>query len=246
MKNKDNWKESKFRLKNGVLKSSYSVKEVAAPSRIMADAIGRFYTMMLPKYAKGLLLDLGCGKVPLYAAYKDYVSDNICVDWQNSLHKNEYLDYECDLNKELPFEDNTFDTLILSDVLEHLQDPQLVWKEMRRVLKNDGILLMNVPFLYMIHEEPFDYYRYTRFALLKFAENNDFKVLEEYRLGGWVEVILDLNFRILSKLPVIGLPLVKGIYGITNFFINSSFGNKVRHITSKKYPYGYGFVFQKS
>ena len=45
----------------------------------------------------GYLLDLGCGKVPLYLIYKSHITDSICVDWGNSLHGNDYIDSECDL-----------------------------------------------------------------------------------------------------------------------------------------------------
>ena len=42
---------------------------------------------------------IGRGKVPLYAAYREFVTENICVDWNNSIHKNEYLDYEIVFDK---------------------------------------------------------------------------------------------------------------------------------------------------
>ena len=62
-------------------------------------------------------MDLGCGKVPLYIAYRDLVSDIICVDWENTQHENEYLDLEYDITKVLPFVNEEFDTIILSDDL---------------------------------------------------------------------------------------------------------------------------------
>jgi hypothetical protein len=59
-----------------------------------------------------------CGKVPLYATYRELVTDAICVDWGNTEHKNRHLDRELDLTNNLPFRDDEFDTIILSDVLE--------------------------------------------------------------------------------------------------------------------------------
>ena len=124
----------------------------------MTNLIAQFYGKYLNKYAKGNLLNLGCGSIALYHAYKDLIIDNICVDWKNTYYKNEHLDFEYDINKKLPFEDQKFDTVILSDVLEHVTEPFKLINEIHRLLSKDGILFMNVPFLYWIHEEPYDYY----------------------------------------------------------------------------------------
>lgn len=120
MKNKDKWVSSKYIYKNKRLTSSKDPKEVSISSRLMTNIIASYYEYYIPKYAKGKLIDLGCGKVPLYEIYKSFVTDNICIDWPNTLHKNMFLDYEYDITKDLPFENETFDTIILSDVLEHV------------------------------------------------------------------------------------------------------------------------------
>ena len=80
MKNKEFWKPSKFIYKNKKLIASRDPKEVSISSRLMIDIIAQFYDNYLKLYARGNLLDLGCGKVPLYEAYKDYIIDNTCVD----------------------------------------------------------------------------------------------------------------------------------------------------------------------
>jgi len=157
MKNKDKWKASKYVYRNGRLASSKDLREVKAGSRLVADLVAVLYDTYIPKYATGKLIDLGCGKVPLFEAYKNYVMDNICVDWENTAHKNEYLDFECDLTKKMPFHDDEFDTLILSDVLEHIPQPEKLWQEMYRILSPKGKIILNVPFCYALHEEPHDY-----------------------------------------------------------------------------------------
>jgi SAM-dependent methyltransferase len=69
---------------------------------------------------------------------------NVCVDWSNSLHGNDFLDAECDLTKDLPFADASFDSILLSDVLEHIPTPERLWREMARLLKPEGKLLLFV------------------------------------------------------------------------------------------------------
>jgi len=146
MQNREEWKPSKFVYKNGKLVASRDPAEVSLSSRLIADIVADFYDRHLKQHARGRLLDLGCGKVPLYATYRELVTDAICVDWSNTRHKNRFLDQELDLTSNLPFDDNEFETIILSDVLEHIPVPEHLWKEMVRILSRNRKLIMNVRF----------------------------------------------------------------------------------------------------
>ena len=132
MKNKDQWVPNKFVFRKGVLTASRNQSEVRAASRLVAGIVAGRYGARIPQYARGRLLDLGCGKVPLYEAYRSYISENICIDWENTAHKNEHLDATSDLSQRLPYGENEFDTIILSDVLEHIPQPEDLWREMSR------------------------------------------------------------------------------------------------------------------
>jgi len=59
----------------------------------------------------------------------------------------------------IPFKDNVFDTVICTQVIEHVPRPWLVVHEIYRVLKEGGHLLLSTPFLYPYHLEPRDYFR---------------------------------------------------------------------------------------
>jgi len=224
MKNKENWKESKFVKKGNVLRASRNPNEVGYSSRLIVDMIANFYTLKLKAYARGNLLDLGCGKVPLWGAYKEYVSNNTCVDWNNSKHNNEYLDKYSDLNSSLELEDDTYDTILLSDVLEHIKNPRVLWKEMARVLKANGTLILNVPFYYWLHEDPHDYFRYTKYALNAMAEEAGFEVIEIEALGGAPEVLADISAKVMAQIPIIGRPIAIAIQSLTWIFIKTTFG----------------------
>jgi SAM-dependent methyltransferase len=61
----------------------------------------------------------------------------------------------------LPFADETFDTVLLLEVLEHVADARSVLANIARVLKPGGVLLLSVPFLYPLHDAPYDHRRFT-------------------------------------------------------------------------------------
>lgn len=211
----------------------------------MADAVAKHYDEYVKHHVKGSLLDLGCGKVPLYECYKQYISDNTCIDWGNSVHKNSYLDLEHDINTKLPVDDEQFDTIILSDVLEHIYQPFLLWQEMHRVLKPNGRILMNVPFYYWLHEVPFDYYRYTEHTLRRFAEETNSKIHVLKPVGGILEIMSDLMAKAFIRIPVIG----KGLSIFSQFMMsgisNSRPGKKIYEKMSSQFPLGYFMVVEK-
>ncbi len=245
MKNKDKWLPSKFVYRMGKLRAARNLAEVGGGSRLVTDIVASFYETYLPQYARGKLIDLGCGKVPLFEAYKNYVTDNICVDWKNTRHPNEYLDYECDLDKPLPFKDGEFDTTILSDVLEHLAQPENLWREMARILAPNGKIILNTPFYYCLHETPHDYFRYTEYALKHFAKQAGLRIVVMKPLGGTPEILADILAKNLLYLPVIGKSLGTAIQALTLAFIKTAWGRKVSEKTSALFPLGYFLIAEK-
>lgn len=245
MKNEQDWKESKFQFRKNKLRASNDKKEVSISSRLMVDRIAVLYDFYLPKFSKGKLLDLGCGKVPFYSCYKPYINEVVCVDWANTIHKNPFLDIECDINQKLPIESDLFNTVILSDVLEHIRKPELLIQEINRVMTKDGHLIMNVPFYYWLHEEPFDYFRYTKHALKSLLEENNFEVVELKEIGGMSDILTDLLSKILFQIPVVGTLSSLLIQGFNNIFTSISIGRKFNQKSANKFPFGYFVVAKK-
>lgn len=203
MKNPDLWKPSKYDIKEGRLVSSECSDEVGAGSFLLASIIADIYNGFIPKFASGKLLDLGCGKIPMYGLYGEYVTDTVCVDWINSAHANPHIDMELDISKPLPFENAAFDTVICSDVLEHIYNPLDVLDEMVRVCRKGAYIMINTPFTYWIHEEPFDYNRYTPYFYEKFAaDRDDIELVELKTMGGTGEVLTDIiGKKLQGKIP---------------------------------------------
>jgi SAM-dependent methyltransferase len=242
MRNRDKWQPSKFVMKGGRLAASDDPDHVAVSSRMITDLVARSYAEHLGRHCRGRLLDLGCGHVPLFQAYRPFTEDNVCVDWANSLHKNDFLDYECDLREPLPFPDKSFDTIILSDVLEHLPEPQRLWDEMARVLRPDGKVLLNVPYYYCLHEEPHDYFRYTKYALDMFAANSGFRTVLIEPIGGVPEILADILAKNLRRVKIVGRPGAIAVQRACQLFLRTGLGRKVSRGTADQFPLGYFMV----
>lgn len=95
------------------------------------------------------------------------------------------LTYVCDL-RSIPVEDNRFDLVLLTQVLEHLPEPKDVLKELHRVMKQGHKLWLTQPFYYEEHEQPYDFYRYTQFGLKHLLNEAGFEIEEMFWLEGYL------------------------------------------------------------
>jgi len=245
MRNIDKWAPSKYVYKGDKLIASRDPHEVGIGSRLVCDRIAACYDRHIKTYARGRLVDLGCGTVPLFASYRNYVDSSTCADWGNPSHQSNYLDLQCDLSSPLPFRDRKFDTVILSDVLEHIFRPENLWNEMARILSSNGKVLMTVPFYYWLHEEPYDYYRYTEFALIRFAEMAGFRVVVLERLGGVPEIVADIFAKAFLYVPRLGTMLSASVQRMTTLFVRTPVGARISRATSGSFPLGYFVVAEK-
>jgi len=135
-------------------------------------------------FAKGRLLDVGCGTMP----YKNLVLSNnevtqyIGMDLKVS---DVYAHITPDLYWDgytIPLADETVETVLLTEVLEHCPEPDKVLSEVKRVLRPGGRIIFSVPFIWYLHEVPWDFYRYTPLAMQRLFGNLGLKfdVLETY------------------------------------------------------------------
>ena len=226
--------------------SSNDTSEVGISSRLITNLVAASYLPALKSHAHGRLLDLGCGKAPLYAAYKNLVTEVTCVDWGNSLHQTYYLDKEMDLTKPIEFPDESFDTIILSDVLEHIPVPVDLCREISRLLSPGGKLIMSVPFYYPLHETPYDFYRFTEFALRRFMEISEMRVVYLQPIGGVAEIISDILSKNLMSVPIAGRSAAAVLQRLSWWFACSRVGMKVSKRTSRIFPLEYLMVAERS
>lgn len=77
----------------------------------------------------------------------------------------------------LPFKEACFDTVVCLEVLEHVAEPSQVIHEISRVLKPGGLGFISMPFLYPLHDAPYDFQRYTAYGLRRDAEKTGLEVI---------------------------------------------------------------------
>jgi ubiquinone/menaquinone biosynthesis C-methylase UbiE len=142
-------------------------------------------------HINGRVLDLGCGSKPYQELFK--TSEYIGVDVEVSGHKHNdsCIDYFYD-GKILPFDDNTFDSIVCFEVLEHVVDIELTLQECRRVLKDQGKMLVSMPFLWGEHEKPYDFRRFTTYGLEAMFSKLGFEVLVIEKSGTGIGAIYQL------------------------------------------------------
>lgn len=135
----------------------------------------------IDNYSKGDFLDLGCGNKPYEEWYAPRSNSRIGCDVIQSDHNR--VDVICPADK-LDFPDNKFDTILCTQVLEHVYHQSKVLQEAFRTLKKDGYLILTVPFCWELHEEPYDFFRVTKHGLKKMFEDAGFHVHYTKANGG--------------------------------------------------------------
>ncbi|WP_019505060.1 class I SAM-dependent methyltransferase [Pleurocapsa sp. PCC 7319] len=200
MKNATNWKPTKIENRG----DKFYVNELGVSSGSLFMTLEDFRVInSFKSYLKGHLIDLGCGNAPYYQWYKDRVDRVTCIDWpQSKQSKNDakYVDVFANLNESVPLEDNSVDFVFSTSVLEHICEPLILLKEISRILKSDGYLLLSVPFIYNLHEEPYDYYRYTPYSLEHLAEKAGLEIVSLKHYGCGFGVLIDVSSKIIQAL----------------------------------------------
>jgi SAM-dependent methyltransferase len=158
------------------------------------------------------IVDIGAGECQYrpFFSHAKYVS----TDWCGTTDHHQYsagIDFICSADN-LPFDNATFDYVLCTQVLEHVTKPIDSFREISRILKPDGLLFLTVPQTWEEHEQPYDFYRYTQFALKDLAKEHDLEIVEIKPQGG--------RFLVIGYFLSWSIPFVlKGWFGKPGFLI---------------------------
>lgn len=123
-----------------------------------------------------LILDVGTGRGDFSAIFEG--RDFLALD----IYPYPEVDVVADLTLFSPFKPDSFDMVVLMNVVEHVYDTGALLKEVEALLKPGGVLVIAVPFLLKVHQAPYDFVRYTEFALRRWVKYSGLAVtlLEGY------------------------------------------------------------------
>ncbi|MCG8672384.1 MAG: class I SAM-dependent methyltransferase [Pseudomonadales bacterium] len=158
---------------------------------------------------------------------------------------------------QLPLESNSFDYVFLFDVLEHLENPRQVIAEIFRVLKPNGCLLLEIPYIYPIHDAPRDFSRLTEHGLNNLIQENTNQPATIKAIGSPIQsaaLIANISygltcvnmlkrFKPLGALMFLFIPLVSLLNNIVSFAL-SGFNLRERDQNSIT-PYRYHLEARK-
>jgi len=149
------------------------------------------------KQVAGTVLDIGCADQYI----KTYIQANhnyIGLDYyQTAVHWYATQPHVYGDAQALPFANNSMDTVLLLDVLEHLPRPEDCISEIARVLKPSGTFVLQVPFIYPLHDAPLDFHRWTQHGLQKIVQKYGFIIRQQIQIGKPLETAgLLLNIAI--------------------------------------------------
>jgi SAM-dependent methyltransferase len=188
------------------------------------------------KELKGVMMDFGCGSKPYRSLFN--VEKYIGVDFENPGHPhiNEQIDVFYD-GKKIPFNDEYFDAVFSSEVFEHIFNLDEILKEINRVMKHGGLMLITCPFAISEHEVPHDFARYSSYAIKYLLEKNGFEIIHQEKTGNSIETFHQLRIMYIHQhiTPYIRkIPILRSVF---RFIVYSTL-NLAAIVLSKIFPSG--------
>ena len=144
-----------------------------------------------------IVLDLGCGNQP----YRDLfpTANYLGMDRGSFDSSPDFVgDALC-----LQIKDQSVDIVFATQVIEHVTKPDLMLRECKRVLRADGSLILSGPFYWPLHEEPYDFFRFTKYGfqhLVRDAGFSEWQIREDG--GDWAQLMLSVSLRLNSRLLI--------------------------------------------
>lgn len=192
-------------------------------------------------YIRGKTLDVGAGNFNRYGDSFPLATEYLRMDT-----------HEADIIGsiyEIPFGENTFDSIVSTQVFEHLAHPYEAARELHRVLKPGGYGIISAPQWNELHEEPDDYFRYTKYGLESIFADASFTIVKTSQVGGYYSTLAQMRIRFLLdkyelyKRHVLGR-IANALFSIYGRHMIAK-DAKDRSAANRKHAIGWFMVIQK-
>lgn len=200
----------------GATRGYYAGYPITSPAYGVTRVAGRAIREAAERHFGGRLIELGCGGKEKSRLVGDLVDRHLGIDLLDTPHAGVSADVHADVYA-VPFRDDVFDCALSTAVLEHLEEPAVALREACRVLKPGGYVLCTAPLYWHLHEEPRDFYRYTKYGLRHLFEKASFEVVAIRPLGGfWLTFLTELAYYVRRRDPFPANPLGKLLTVLVN------------------------------
>jgi SAM-dependent methyltransferase len=188
------------------------------------------------------VLDIGSGGSSYHRFFPNRLSVDINPDCKPDIVANAH---------HLPFKDGEFEVILSTEMLEHVEDPFQVERELRRVVSSRGILILSTRFVFPLHETPHDYWRFTKYGLKElFKEWDIIEIQAETKnfstMGALLQRICYQSRLKMNKLTKIFIFFVAWILSHLDWLTKEEFGDIKKGVSETELmPTGYYIVCQK-
>jgi SAM-dependent methyltransferase len=237
------WKVFGKKLGGSILHPQYFLQKQSDRRRAIIEA-----------HLKGRVLDIGSGDAEPHYPRKEAVASYITLDLpETNVRYLKRPQVFADAHA-LPFSGGVFDGVLLLEVLEHVRYPNLVLEEARRVLREGGTLCVSTPFLYPLHDEPYDFFRFSLYGLREMLRHEDWQIIFEDEYSNFlIFSALSWNLYLMHQMQrlaeqsryvtlIISLPIVAVLVLCANLLAMS-----FKFLFSKsRFPINYCFIARKT
>ena len=140
------------------------------------------------------VIDIGCGHKPYADLFEG--SNYIGTDYSD---EDSSPDIIADATN-IPISSDTVDIVFSTQVIEHVPNPQAMIDECYRLICKDGFLILTGPFYWPLHEEPYDFHRFSKYGFENLLKNAGFSTWQIKPDGGdWAQIFLSVNLKLKNK-----------------------------------------------
>jgi len=162
--------------------------------------------------------------------------------WLSNIYNIKNQNYiKINLTKKFKINKNYFNNVLIFNVLEHLEDSNLFFRDIKKSIKKNGYIIGSTPFLYQIHKAPLDYYRFSKDFFYKTKKKFDYKKVIVKSLGyGPFTASYSIMFGLIKFFPIF-----REVILILSFILDSFVQIFVKTNLKEIYPIGYFFILKK-
>ena len=212
--------------------NTYVISKSRAEYLVYKDLI-RCLKNGINKYAAGRVLDIGCGNKPYAPMFENKITEYVGCDVIQS--SNFCVDVLSPADK-IPLADSQFDTIFSTQTIEHVANHQGMLDEAYRLLKPKGYAIVSGPMYWPLHEEPYDFFRFTKHGFRYILEKSGFTVVEINSNGG--------KWSLLGQTLILTVPFVYK-WSVIRYISNAIFSKLDEKFYHDKNTMNYVVIAQK-